>query len=170
MNFCFIFILENLLLKIEPSGITPFFFTKFFGFGVEEFSPFSRGYARAYIMILWPKCWNTTLVLFIEINIDNRLSFLPGTALEPHISYFKFRIFIKVDPFLNHGMIYSSIRRNWHSRGFAYSSWGGRRNIVPHGKIVVENWCYLPGVYYTFGKESDNQEILSKNYEKVNFA
>ena len=32
MNFYFIFILENLLLKIEPSEITPLFYNNFFGF------------------------------------------------------------------------------------------------------------------------------------------
>ena len=33
------------------------------------------------------------------------------------------------------------------------------------GKIVVEIWCYLPGVY-TFGEEAEIPEIFS---EKVNF-
>ena len=32
LNFYFIFILENLLLKIEPSEITPFFYNDFFLF------------------------------------------------------------------------------------------------------------------------------------------
>ena len=36
------------------------------------------------------------------------------------------------------------------------------------GKIVVEIWCYLPEVY-TFGTESEIQEIFSKDCEKVNF-
>ena len=36
----FIFILENLLLKIEPFGITPFFYSKFVSFG-----GFPPGYA-----------------------------------------------------------------------------------------------------------------------------
>ena len=41
-----IFILENLLLKIEPSEITPFFYNNFFGFGggVGNF-PLPPGYA-----------------------------------------------------------------------------------------------------------------------------
>ena len=37
------------------------------------------------------------------------------------------------------------------------------------GKIVEENWCYLPGVY-TFGEEVESQEIFSKNYENANFT
>ena len=47
---------------------------------------------------------------------------------------------------------------------------GERRNVPPTeiGKIVVEIWCYLPEVY-TFGEESEIQEIFSKNCEKVNF-
>ena len=35
------------------------------------------------------------------------------------------------------------------------------------GKIVVEIWCYLPGVY-TSGEESEIQEIFSKNVKKGN--
>ena len=41
---------------------------------------------------------------------------------------------------------------------------GERRNVPSHpeiGKIVVEIWCYLPEVY-TFGAESEIQEIFSK--------
>ena len=29
------------------------------------------------------------------------------------------------------------------------------------GKIVVENWCYVPGVY-TFGEKAELQEIFSR--------
>ena len=29
------------------------------------------------------------------------------------------------------------------------------------GKFVVENWCYLPGIY-TFGEEAEILEIFSK--------
>ena len=39
------------------------------------------------------------------------------------------------------------------------------------GKIVVENWCYLPEVY-TFGEEAEISEILGKNggvKERKNF-
>ena len=43
LNFHFIFILENLLQKIEPSEMTPFFYNNFFGFG--EIFPFPHGYA-----------------------------------------------------------------------------------------------------------------------------
>ena len=39
-EFFFIFYLENLLLKIEPSEITPFFYSNFFGFGGGGFPPF----------------------------------------------------------------------------------------------------------------------------------
>ena len=46
---------------------------------------------------------------------------------------------------------------------------GGEDSPPPEiGKIVVEIWCYLPEVY-TFGAESEIQEIFSKNCEKVNF-
>ena len=38
-NWFFIFILEKLLLKIEPSEITPFFYNNFFGFGVRGIFP-----------------------------------------------------------------------------------------------------------------------------------
>ena len=46
--FIFIFILENLLLKIEPSGITPFFYNNFFGFegGFPHLAPPLNGLAR----------------------------------------------------------------------------------------------------------------------------
>ena len=45
LNFLFFFILiffsfENLLLKIELSEITPFFYNNFFGFGGGDFPPF----------------------------------------------------------------------------------------------------------------------------------
>ena len=40
----FIFILENLLLKIQPSEITPFFYNNFFVFGRGDFPP-PPGYA-----------------------------------------------------------------------------------------------------------------------------
>ena len=36
------------------------------------------------------------------------------------------------------------------------------------GKIGVEIWSYLPHVY-SFGYESEIQEIFSKNVKKVNF-
>ena len=47
---------------------------------------------------------------------------------------------------------------------------GGRGGGLPPeiGKIVVEIWCYLPEVY-TFGAESEIQEIFSKNCEKSQF-
>ena len=47
---------------------------------------------------------------------------------------------------------------------------GGNAGTPPPetGKIVVEIWCYLPEVY-TFGAESEIQEIFSKICEKVNF-
>ena len=54
LNFYFILFLffilffENLLLKIEPSEITPVFYNNFFGFG-GGISPFPPGYALAYI-------------------------------------------------------------------------------------------------------------------------
>ena len=51
------------------------------------------------------------------------------------------------------------------------SSIGGERRNEPPRKlenIVVEIWPYLQEVY-TFGAESEIQEILSKNCEKVNF-
>ena len=36
------------------------------------------------------------------------------------------------------------------------------------GEIVVEIWFYLPEVY-TFGEESEIQDVFSKNFEKVKF-
>ena len=42
LNLYFIFILENVLLKIELSEITPFFYNIFFGFR-GEFPPFPLG-------------------------------------------------------------------------------------------------------------------------------
>ena len=36
------------------------------------------------------------------------------------------------------------------------------------GKMVEENWSYLPGVY-TVEEEAEIPEILSKNWGKVNF-
>ena len=41
----FYFTLGNLLLKIEPSEMTPFFYNNFFGF--RGFPPFNPGYALA---------------------------------------------------------------------------------------------------------------------------
>ena len=44
------------------------------------------------------------------------------------------------------------------------SGGGGNAGTLPPpetGKIVVEIWCYLPEVY-TFGAESEIQEIFSK--------
>ena len=47
---------------------------------------------------------------------------------------------------------------------------GGGGGLPPEiGKIVVEIWCYLPEVY-TFGAESEIQEIFSKNCEKGQFS
>ena len=46
---------------------------------------------------------------------------------------------------------------------------GGRTPSPEIGKIVVEIWCYLPEVY-TFGFESEIQEIFSKNCEKSQFS
>ena len=47
-NFYFLFFSENLLLKIELSEITPFFYNNFFGFwGGGNFPPFPPGYALA---------------------------------------------------------------------------------------------------------------------------
>ena len=41
LKFLFLFFFENLLLKIELSEITPFFYNNFFGFrGGGEFPPF----------------------------------------------------------------------------------------------------------------------------------
>ena len=37
------------------------------------------------------------------------------------------------------------------------------------GEIVVEIWCYFPEVY-TFGEESEIEEILSKKCEKGRFS
>ena len=50
----------------------------------------------------------------------------------------------------------------------AYAGGGG---LPPPdmGKIVVEIWWYLPEVY-TFGAESEIQEIFSKNCEKSQFS
>ena len=51
-------------------------------------------------------------------------------------------------------------------------SGGGTQERSPSekGKIVVENWSYLPGqvCVYTIGEEAEIQEIFSKNNEKVN--
>ena len=49
LNFLFLFFIffENLLLKIELSEITPFFYNNFFGFGGGGISPFPPGYALA---------------------------------------------------------------------------------------------------------------------------
>ena len=49
--FIFLFLLENLLLKIEPSEITPFFYYNFFGFGGGDFS-LPPGYALGP-RVLW---------------------------------------------------------------------------------------------------------------------
>ena len=40
LNFLFFIFFENLLLKIELSEITPFFYNIFFGFGGWDFAPF----------------------------------------------------------------------------------------------------------------------------------
>ena len=56
----------------------------------------------------------------------------------------------------------------WHS----VASGGGNAGRFPRpeiGKIVVEIWYYLPEVY-TFGVESEIQEIFSKNCEKCQFS
>ena len=53
---------------------------------------------------------------------------------------------------------------------FAVVYGGGTPEPPPEiGKNVVENWCYPPMVY-TFGKEAELQEILSKNCEKSQFS
>ena len=49
---------------------------------------------------------------------------------------------------------------------------GERRNVHPPpeiGKIVVEILCYLPEVY-TFGEESEIQEIFRNKCEKSQFS
>ena len=46
---------------------------------------------------------------------------------------------------------------------------GGKSPSAEIGKIVVEIWSYLPEVY-TFGAESEIQEIFNKNYEKSQFS
>ena len=51
--------------------------------------------------------------------------------------------------------------RQWLTQG----GYGGRTPPPEIGKIFVEIWCYLPEVY-TFGAESEIQEIFSKNCEK----
>ena len=52
----------------------------------------------------------------------------------------------------------------------AYAGGEGGRTPPPEiGKIDVEIWCYLPEVY-TFGAESEIQEIFSKNCEKSQFS
>ena len=59
----------------------------------------------------------------------------------------------------------------FHLLPVASGGGGERWNVSPHpetGKIVVPVWCSLPEVY-TFGEESEIQEILSKNVKKVNF-
>ena len=50
LNFLFFYFFENLLLKIELSEITPFFYNNFFGFG-GDFPPSPPGYAlgKSYI-------------------------------------------------------------------------------------------------------------------------
>ena len=50
-KFNFIFIFENLLLKIEPSEITPLFYNNFFGFGGGGFPPFPPGSPLPYIRL-----------------------------------------------------------------------------------------------------------------------
>ena len=49
----------------------------------------------------------------------------------------------------------------WRTQGGG----GGRTPPPEIGNIVVEIWCYLPEVY-TFGAESEIQEIFSRNCEK----
>ena len=49
--FIFYFCFENLLLKIELSEITPFFYNNLFGFGGGEFPPFPP---PGYALVTWP--------------------------------------------------------------------------------------------------------------------
>ena len=58
--------------------------------------------------------------------------------------------------------LYSS--RMWMDKCSGVGREGGNAGTFPPpetGKIVVEIWCYLPEVY-TFGAESEIQEIFSK--------
>ena len=47
--------------------------------------------------------------------------------------------------------------------------WTPERPLPEIGKIVIENWCYLPGVY-TFQNEAEIQEILSNKLWKSQFS
>ena len=54
----------------------------------------------------------------------------------------------------------------------AVASGGGNADGPPSpeiGKFVVEIWCYLVEIY-TFGEESEIQEIFSKKCEKMQFS
>ena len=57
----------------------------------------------------------------------------------------------------------------FNPRTVASGGGGGRRKSPGEiGKIVEENWCYLPGVY-TFGEDAKIPEIFSKNGGKYVF-
>ena len=54
LNFLYFF--ENLLLKIELSEITTFFYNNFFGFGGRDFPPSPPGYALGIIALCNYRC------------------------------------------------------------------------------------------------------------------
>ena len=51
IDFLFYF-LENFLIKIEPSEITPFFYNNFFSFGGGYFFPLPPGYALVHMVLV----------------------------------------------------------------------------------------------------------------------
>ena len=74
LNLYFIFIFENLLLKIEPSEITPFFSTNFFRFG--GIFPFPPGYALGWRRVI-AGLVQTHLLTYIFVILLNFVSDLP---------------------------------------------------------------------------------------------
>ena len=59
--YLFIFILENLLLKLEPSEIEPLFYSNFIGFG-RNFHPFPAMATPLMSAHIW-KAWTWTIEL-----------------------------------------------------------------------------------------------------------
>ena len=72
--FLFFIFFENLLLKIELSEITPFFYNNFFGFGGGEFPPFPP-WLRPWIHLVY-KAFLFCFVLFVKINFSRLIKLL----------------------------------------------------------------------------------------------
>ena len=119
--FLIFYFLENLLLKIEPWEITPFFYNNFFGFGM-GISPFPPGYALAPNWVefsivprknssyFWKWCCNYSWRIWI-----NFLQFFKVGCLEP-ILY----------PYIMHLVTWK-----------APSTWWNTRNVDPVWVIKI---------------------------------